>query len=433
MKKLVGLFSQYKGLRPEIYILFFGRVVTNLGSMVWPMLTMILSRKMGMSASTIAAVTVASSAVMLPANLLGGRLADRRNKKMTIVYCDAASILCYLVAAAIPLSYVTLGLFLAAGICQSMEWPSYNALIADLTLTKDRDRAYSLQYLGANLGLVLSPTIGGLLFEKHLSLAFLFSGIAIAMSTVLIFFKVKNITPEQDDTPEAVYQQGREELGLFSVLRENPLLILFLVSMALYYAAYGQYSYLMPLDMGKVHGENGAVLYGTVSSLNCIVVVLFTPVITRLFRKLRDPQKILAGQLLVGVGYAVFLLLLGKIPAYYAAMLLFTWGEIFATIAEEPYLSARVPATHRGRVNGFTSVLAAVLQGGIELAVGKAYDLKGSAAAWVLVLGVLAVAAALTVILLFRDRKRYPALWTALPEASSAAKPEAPPETNAEV
>ncbi len=32
-------FSQYRGLRRENYVLFFGRIVTNMGSMVWPMLT----------------------------------------------------------------------------------------------------------------------------------------------------------------------------------------------------------------------------------------------------------------------------------------------------------------------------------------------------------------------------------------------------------
>ena len=47
------LFDQYRGLRKEIYILFFGRVVTNLGSMIWPVMTMILSQKLGLSASEI--------------------------------------------------------------------------------------------------------------------------------------------------------------------------------------------------------------------------------------------------------------------------------------------------------------------------------------------------------------------------------------------
>ena len=94
----------------------------------------------------------------------------------------------------------------------------------------------------------------------------------------------------------------------------------------------------MPLDLGRIHGENGAVIYGTVSSLNCIVVVLFTPFITRLFRRVIDTKKLLTGKLLFLAGYILFLTFLGTIPMYYAAMLIFTWGEIINTIADGPYL-----------------------------------------------------------------------------------------------
>ena len=48
------LFREYKGLRRENYILFFGRLMTNLGAMIWPVLTMILDQKLGMSAEKIA-------------------------------------------------------------------------------------------------------------------------------------------------------------------------------------------------------------------------------------------------------------------------------------------------------------------------------------------------------------------------------------------
>ena len=30
---------QYGGLRREMYVVFFGRVVTNMGALIWPMLT----------------------------------------------------------------------------------------------------------------------------------------------------------------------------------------------------------------------------------------------------------------------------------------------------------------------------------------------------------------------------------------------------------
>ena len=118
------LFNQYRGLRREIYILCFGRVVTNLGSMVWPVMTMILSQKLGLSAAEISYYFVGSSLIMLPAHIIGGRLADRFNKKRMIVLCDCVSILCFLISAAIPLGIGTIFLFIIGGIFQSIEYPS---------------------------------------------------------------------------------------------------------------------------------------------------------------------------------------------------------------------------------------------------------------------------------------------------------------------
>ena len=251
------LFDQYRGLRREIYILFFGRIVTNLDSMIWPIMTMILNQKLGYSATEISYFFVGTGILMLPANIIGGRLADRLNKKRMIVVCDSVSIICYLISAAIPLGITTILLFIAAGILQSVEYPAYDALFADLSTTKDRERAYSLMYLGGNLGLVLSPTIAGILFENHLWLCFLISGVAIACSTVLIGCLVRDITPVEDTGEEAAYQVKKEGEGLLSVLKQNPLLLLYVVCGALYSAAYRQYTFLMPLDMASVHGESG--------------------------------------------------------------------------------------------------------------------------------------------------------------------------------
>ena len=49
-KRIMNLISQYKGLRKENYVLCFGRFVTAMGAMVRPMLTMIVSQNLGMTA-----------------------------------------------------------------------------------------------------------------------------------------------------------------------------------------------------------------------------------------------------------------------------------------------------------------------------------------------------------------------------------------------
>ena len=405
------LLNQYRGLRREIYILAFGRMVTNLGSMIWPVMTLILSQKLGFSASQISYYFVGSSVIMLPASLVGGRLADRLNKKRLIVLCDCVSILCFFISAAIPLGIGTICLFVVGGIFQSMEYPAYDALFADLSTTKDRERAYALEYLGGNLGLVLSPTIAGFLFRDYLWLSFLISGFSIAVSTVLIALLIKDVSPVEDNSEEAAYQEKKDGASVFAILKENPMILLYLLCGTLYSAAYGQYNFIMPLDMAAVHGDAGAVLFGTVSSLNCITVVLFTPIITRLFVKMRDTGKMLMGRLLVFAGYLIFLLLLGFVPGYYLAMLVFTWGEIFDVLSSGPYVSTRIPASHRGRINGLMTVAYTAITGGIDIAVGRFYDRAGSRQTWVLILGVAAASAAVTVLLGALDRKAYPKLY----------------------
>ena len=405
------LFNQYRGLRREIYILCFGRMVTNLGSMIWPVMTMILSQKIGLTATQISYYFVVSGVIMLPANLVGGKLADRFNKKWIIVICDCVSIVCFFISAAIPLGIGTILLFIIGGIFQSVEYPSYDALFADLSTTRDRERAYSLNYLGGNLGLVLSPTIAGLLFKDYLWLSFLISGTSIALSTILIAVLVRDVTPVEDTGEEAAYQEKKDSASVFAILRENPMILLYLLCGTLYSAAYGQYNFIMPLDMASVHGDAGAVIFGTVSSLNCITVVIFTPLITKLFAKMRDTGKMLTGRLLVFAGYMIFLLLIGFIPGYYLAMLVFTWGEIFDALSSGPYVSTRIPASHRGRINGLMSVVYTALTGSIDLAIGQLYDRAGSTWTWTLILGVTLLSAAAATLLRTLDKKAYPKLY----------------------
>ena len=201
-----GLLSQYRGLRKELYILFIGRIMTNMGSMIWPMFTLILNRKLGLNATIIAACMVIFSLINLPISLIGGKLADKLNKKNIIVVCDLISIASFVYCSIVPVTITSIAIFAVASLFQTIEWPSYDALVADFSTSRDRERAYSLSYLGPNLGLVLSPTLAGFLFENHLNLAFLINGISIALSTALIFFRIKDVHREKDEDVASGYE-----------------------------------------------------------------------------------------------------------------------------------------------------------------------------------------------------------------------------------
>ena len=228
----MNLISQYKGLRKENYVLCFGRFVTAMGAMVRPMLTMILSQKLGMNAVQVAWITALMGILTIPANLIGGKMADRFNKKMNIVYLDMISVISYIICGLIPLTTKSIVLMFIASTCQNIENPSYNSLTSDITLSKDRERGYSLQYLTANLGGVMASVVAGFMFRNYLWLAFLLSGISIGTSSVMIYFFVQNITPEKEGSDgNAIYQAERHGESLLTILKENRLVLLFILIM----------------------------------------------------------------------------------------------------------------------------------------------------------------------------------------------------------
>ena len=406
------LFKEYRGLRKEIYILFIGKMMTNMGAMIWPMLTLILNKKLGMNASEIAGYFLLFSICSIPVTLLGGKLADHFNKKNLIIFCDCFSIVAYISCGLLPLSMVSVWIMFFASLFQSAETPAYDALIADLSLPKDRARAYSLGYLGSNLGLVLAPTIGGLLFENYLWLAFIINGLAIASSAILIFFFIKNISREVDTSSEKNnYESSKEGISTLEVIKQNKLIILLAFITAASSIVYSQFNYLMPLDLARVHGNQGAVYFGTITSVNCILVVIFTPLLTQWLRKVNEVPKLIIGEFLEVFGLAVFMLLLGKVWAYYLAITIFTFGEIVKTLASNPYLTKRVPASHRGRILSIIMVFSSLIAGIAQKGVGKVFDLDGSTVAWTLVLGVGVLTIVLEVWLGFLDKKYYRKLY----------------------
>lgn len=401
--------EQYKNLSREIYVLFFGRVVTSMGALIWPMLTLILKNKLGYDATTIATVTLVMSVLAFPMMLIGGKVADTLNRKWTIVCCDLVTVATYILCGILPLSNFSIILLFLGSVFATIEGPSYDALIADLSDSEGREKAYSLQYLGSNLGLVLAPTLGGLLFENYLGLAFIITGIATLSSTVLIIFFIRRTSVEKKHISK--YEERQDGVGLLDILRRRKIILLYAFLIGVAGLVYSQYNYLLPLNMEMLYGARGATIFGTLTSTNAFVVIAATPIITTFVGKLMDVRKILVGEILIVGGLFGYLFVQGMIPMYYVLMAIFTVGEVFNTLGTQPYMTRRIPSTHWGRVNS----LVGAFQGGFSaignILVGKIVDSRGYSAAWVTV-GILGAVTILTALLLvLRDRRAFPLLY----------------------
>ena len=406
------MFKQYRGLRRELYVLFIGRVMTNFGGMIMPMLTLILSKKLGMNASKVADYLLVFSLLSIPASLIAGKLADKYNKRNIIIVCDLISVISYIYCGLSELTASSIYILQIAAVFQTMERPAYDTLVADFTLPKDRERAYSLSYFGANLGLILSPTIGGFLFNDYLWLAFIINGVAILFSTVLIFFLIKDIHREESDEDINEYEVELDNsTNSLKYIFTNRVLSLFLFARVLSEAVYSEFNYLMPLDLSFQYSDAGSVIFGSLTSVNCITVVLFTTILTKYMSKVFETNKMMIGTGLTLLGLVIFRLLLTSIPSSYVAMFIFTLGEIISSIGLNPFITKRIPANYRGRISSILNVCCDIFVALFNKLEGIIYDSAGSLNSWMLVYGIGIVSLVLFFTIIKADKKTYKGLY----------------------
>lgn len=403
------IIEQYKGFRKELYILIVCTFVDKAGSLVGPMLTLILSAKMHMSASEIALYFLLYTALSLPISLLGGRLTDKINKKLLINVCDIITSIIYIACGIIGLNKVTLFVYLMGSLLQTVESPAYKSLIADFTTSENREKAYSLNYLAMNVGFVLAPTLAGIMINNYVGLMFILSGSFELASLILFDIFVRDLAPVKDESNK--YEAGVEDKSTWKLLCESKVLIPYIIIFSFSMLVYDMFGYLMPLSLTEKHGEMGSVFYGTISSANGVTVLVFTAILTALYAKKTTIRKMVAGNFYEFAGLLIFVLFLGHPVIYYPAMIIFTFGEILNTTTTTPHLTRRIPMNYRGRMIAVASVTESVVGSFGRFGLGKVYDNLGGVTAWTIVL-VLSIGTILGYMILGRfDKKQYPGLY----------------------
>lgn len=411
MRFLKKYFSMYAHLPKEIYVLAFGKIMTSMGALIWPMLTLIMSEKLNLNGQTIGMYMMMFSMFMGPFYLLGGKLADKYNKKHIIVTFDLIGNSLYFICAALPISMTTLYLLAIASVFQSMEQPAYDALIADLTTYKDRERAYSLNYLAMNLGLVMAPMLGGILFNNYLNLSFFINGLADISSTLLLLFFIKNVKNTVSDSKIVNEYEKGEAGSIFKVFSKRKLFFLLFIISGIAAMIYNQFNFLMPLHMEEAFRGSGAFKFGILASINAVIVVIGTPMVTKKFSGVTDVRIMYFGQLLESVGLAFFIFVNRYFVIAVVGIIIFTTGEIFGSISKTPYLTKRIPETHRGRVLSITNSCAGLIGILSNYVIGILIDYYTFHTVWIIIAAIGLLVMILYSIYLRLDKKAYPGLY----------------------
>lgn len=412
-----NILTQYRGMNKEIYILFAGKTVTAMGSFVLPMLTFFLTAKLGFDDGTAAFLIATSTLLSLPSALVGGKLADHYSRKAIIVILDFLTVGLYLLAAALEIGYHTAVLIFFAALFQTMEEPAYDALIADFSDTEHRERAFSLAYLGYNLGYIVGASLAGILFEHHTQAAFLINALSVLSSTTLIilFVHMKNAIGQKDDSHETYngYEKPiSSEVSALAVLKERKVVFAMLILICAATIPGTLMGILLPLQLKGFMGEAGAAIFGYLNSLNGFTVILLTPLLTVLLWKFTEIPKSILGYLLFCSGMIIFTL--SHVTwLFFVGMFIYSAGEVVSVLGHRPYASKRIPASHRGRIGGIitvsTSLCSALTQyliSGVLILLHSNYPLI-----WMIFFGIGIVNCLFFAFCYRPDKKTFPILY----------------------
>lgn len=343
------LFKSYTKLPKEIYILFIGKMINCIGSFIYPLLSLILTQKIGLSIAEAGFIITLSGLVQAPCMLIGGKLVDTIGAKKVLVTFQSIAAFLFIICGMMEPSHIMIIIIIAASCSSSMASSCFDTIVGNITTDENRKASYSLIYIGLNLGFAIGPAIGGLLLANHLSLIFVGDAFTTLISTILVafFIEEKNILISHNDSVMEKTTEG----SIFKVFKERPILLYFALLMITFNIAYSQIGFSFPICIKNIFGDvNGPKYYGFLTSFNGVVVIAFTPIITSLTKRFRTISVMACGGLLYAASLAVCGFV-SNIAVFFVIMGVFTIGEILISINSGTFIANLSPASHRGRIS----------------------------------------------------------------------------------
>lgn len=379
MNRLAFLKS-YSKLPKSIYILFIAFIINSIGSFVYPFLAIFLTLKLGLDEKTAGLLVTFVIAAEGPGRLLGGKLADTFGRKKIMILLNLIGAAAYIICAFLKVSMLIPYIIIFANFIRSGEHTAINAMVADLTTRKNRSDAFSLLYLGYNIGFAIGPLLAGFLIINYLSLIFLIDGITTILATIPIIFFIKDTMPDKRkiDTLSITSDEKAEVGNTLRIFLRKPLLVGLALISVIYSFIYAQINFSLPLYLNQIFEQNGPRIYGMLMSINAVIVVTTTLFLIAFFRRFRPTINIAFAGILFSIGFGI-LYFSNYLYLFIISAFIWTFGEIINAVSSNVLIANYSPMSHRGRFNAVITFIGGLGFAISPLAMGffiRNFDLK---------------------------------------------------------
>lgn len=360
-----------RGLPGTFWYLWAGALVNRLGGFVYTFLALYLTQARHLSVAQAGLMVSLYGAGSIAAGPVGGFLADRFGRRVTMLVGFAVG-----AAAMLQLGFARAHWHIALstlllGFLTDIYRPAQQATVADVVPPAERARAYGYLYWAVNLGFAGAAMIAGWLADVSFTLLFVGDAATTLLCGIIIFLRVPETHPERHvatrarPDPRTPFRDGS--------------FVAFLVAQFLCILVFAQSNATLPIDM-RAHGVSPKV-YGSLIAVNGLMIVLLQPAAIAVVRRFRRTRVLAVGALLTGAGFG--LCAHGQTRAWYGlAIVVFTFGELAFSPVTPTVVADLAPPSLRGTYQGALQMmwgLSACLAPALG---GPLLDRFGSRALW---------------------------------------------------
>jgi MFS family permease len=351
--ELKKLFNDY----PRAFWIYNGVVfIDRLGGfMLYPFFALYLTKKFDIGMTTVGILFAVFSVSGLIGNALGGALTDRMGRKGVIIASLLLSSLSSLGMGFAPSLAVFIAVSVIVGTLSRIGDPAHEAVIADLLPPDKRAEGYGINRVVFNVAVIIAPPIAGLLVANSYLTLFIVDAVISVIAAGIVLFALPETKPQAQAKPETMKQTFA---GYFSVLKNIPF-VLFISVTVLMTLVYMNMNMTLGVFLRDQRGlpEIG---YGTLLSINAIIVVVLQFWLTRRLEKYKPMLMMAVGTFLYAIGFAMYGFING-FALFVTAMVIITFGEMVLAPFQQSLVASYAPEDMRGRymaVSGLSWSLA---------------------------------------------------------------------------
>src|SRR6202795_3451140 len=354
-----------KNLPREMWILSAATLVNRSGTMVLAFLVLYVTHTLGVTPARAALALMVYGVAALLAMPLAGILSDRVGP-LPIMKASLflTGILLLLFPIAKSYGAILLMTFAFAVLNESVR-PASLSMVSDLVPPAQRKSAFALSRLAANLGMSVGPAIGGILAVYSFRWLFLVDGTtSILAGAVLALAPMRNLGRQKTHEPEwaDAADLGREiEANSFTPLAalhpatdlrafRNPRMLYFLAALIPVQLVFFQFTSTLPLFLVRnLHFPES--LYGTIFTVNTLLIVALEVPLNTAMAHWSHRRTLTLGAFLYAVGFGSYALV-GKAAGVFAAVVIWTFGEMILMPGSSAYAAEIAPPERRGEYMG---------------------------------------------------------------------------------